>query len=99
MDNTQTKVLRVFLLVIHLYSFALRVLFFNLPQPLTVSPVQLLVTVKEKGGKPDRKINPLPYGLQNPYRKLKSENSQCYAQKPQWICTFMNLASGSAYHV
>jgi hypothetical protein len=25
--------------------------------------------VKEKGGKPDRKPYPLPYGLRNPYRK------------------------------
>jgi hypothetical protein len=35
--------------------------------------------VKEKGGKPDRKPNPLPYGLKNPCRNLKSENSQDYA--------------------
>jgi hypothetical protein len=45
-------------------------------QPLTVSTVQLLYTVKEKGGKPDRKPHLLPYGLRNPYRNLKSENSQ-----------------------
>jgi hypothetical protein len=32
----------------------------------------LIVSVKEKGGKPDRKPNPLPYGLRNPYRNLKS---------------------------
>ncbi len=37
--------------------------FFKLTQPLTVS-------VKEKGGKPDRKPYPLPYGLSNPYRNL-----------------------------
>ncbi len=41
-------------------------------------------TVKEKGGKSDRKPCPLPYGLRNPYRNLKSENSQ--------DCTLMNLA-------
>jgi hypothetical protein len=29
--------------------------------------------VKEEGGKPDRKPYPLPYGLRNPYRNLKSE--------------------------
>jgi hypothetical protein len=54
----QTKVLRVVLLVIlsHLYSFALRFLFL---QTHTVS-------VKEKGGKPDRKPYPLSY--KNPYR-------------------------------
>ncbi len=34
-----------------------------------------------------------PYGLRNPYRNLKSENSQDYAQKPQQNCMFMNSAS------
>jgi len=29
--------------------------------------------VKEKEGKPDRKSYPLPFGLRNPYRNLKSE--------------------------
>jgi hypothetical protein len=53
--------------------------------------------VKEKGGKPDKKPFPLPYGLRNPYRNLKSENSQDYAQKPQRHCTFMNSASGKQY--
>ncbi len=38
-----------------------------------VSTVELLYTVKEEGGKPDRKPYPLPYGLRNPYRNLKSE--------------------------
>ncbi len=56
--------------------------FFKLMQPLTFSTVHLLYTVKEKGGKSDRKPNPLPYGLRNPYRSLKSENSQDYGQKP-----------------
>jgi hypothetical protein len=60
--------------------------FFKLAQPLTVS-------IKEKGGKPNRKPHRLPYGLRNPGRNLKSENSQDYAQKPQWNCTFMNSAS------
>jgi hypothetical protein len=32
---------------------------------------------------------PLPYGSKNPYRNLKSENSQEYAQKPQRNCMFM----------
>ncbi len=35
--------------------------FFKLAQPLTVSE-------KEKGGKPDIKPYPLPYGLRNPYK-------------------------------
>jgi hypothetical protein len=42
--------------------------FFKLTQPLTVSIIHLLYTVKEKGGKPDKKPYPLPYGLRNPYR-------------------------------
>jgi ribosomal protein S4 len=46
-----------------------------------------LYVVKEKGGEPDRKPYPLPYGLRNPYRNLKSVNSQDYAQKPQRSCT------------
>jgi hypothetical protein len=32
--------------------------------------------VKEKGGKSDRKLHLLSYGLRNPYRNLKSENFQ-----------------------
>jgi hypothetical protein len=67
----------------------------NLLQFLEFSSlVQFLYTVKEKGGKPNRKPYSLPYGLGNPYRNLKSENSQDYAQKPQRNCTFMNSASG-----
>ncbi len=68
--------------------------FFILTQPLTYFTVQLLYTVKEKGGKPDRKQYSLPYGLRNPYRNLKSENSQFYAHKLQRNCTFMNSAAG-----
>ncbi len=61
--------------------------FFKLTQPLTVS-------VKEKGGTPDIKPPyPLPYGLRNLHRNLKSENSQDYAQKPERNCTFMNSAT------
>jgi hypothetical protein len=72
LDEIQTKVLRVFLLVFTVTSTALPQdfnFFFKLTQPLTDS-------VKDKGGKPDRPPNPLPYGLRNPYRHLKSENSQ-----------------------
>jgi hypothetical protein len=94
LDKIQTKVLGAFLLAIlvpcRLYSFALRFIFlffFKITQPLTVSNVQLLYTVNEKGGKPDRNHTPLPYGLRNPYRYLKSE-------KLQRNCTFMNSASG-----
>ncbi len=43
--------------------------FFKISQPLTVS-------MKKNGGKPDRKPYPLPYGLRNPYRNLKSHLTQ-----------------------
>ncbi len=62
--------------------------FFKLTQPLTVS-------VREQGGKLDRNPYPLLYGFRNPYKNLKSENSQDYAQKTQWNCTFMNSASAA----
>jgi hypothetical protein len=62
--------------------------FLKLTKPLTVSRVQLLYTVKEKGGKTDRKPYPLPYGL-NLDRNLKSENYEDYAQRN---CMFMNSA-------
>jgi hypothetical protein len=96
LDEIQTKVLRVFLHAshIHLYSFALRFLFLQLTQPLTVSTVHLLYTVKEKGGKPDGKPHSFLFGLRNPYRNLKSETSPDDAQKPQQNITFMNSGSG-----
>jgi hypothetical protein len=53
-----------------------------------------MYTVKEKGGKLDRKPHPLLYGLRNLYRNLKSKNCQDYAQESQRNCTFMNSASG-----
>jgi hypothetical protein len=77
LDEIQTKVLRVPSLGFTVTSAALPldIYFFKVTQPLTVS-------VKEKGGKPDRKPCPLPYGLRIPYRNLKSGNSQDFAQKP-----------------
>jgi hypothetical protein len=57
--------------------------FFKLMQPLTVSTVQLLYTVKEKEGKPDRKPKHPSLWFKNPYRNLNFENSQDHAQKPQ----------------
>ncbi len=50
-------------------------------------------TQRKKGGKPYSRPYPLPYGLRYPYRNLKSENSQDYAQKPERDCTFMNSVS------
>jgi hypothetical protein len=106
LDKIQTKILRVFLLftVTYLYSYAVRFLFLKTHAtsyiflqthtPLMYSIVQVLYTVKEKGGLFDRRPYPLLYGLGNPYRNLKSENSQDYAQKPEQNCTFMNSASG-----
>ncbi len=90
MDEIQTEVVIVFLLVIHrhLYTESTALL------EISISSNSRNFSVKEKGGKPDRKLYPLPYGLRNPYRNLKSENSQEYAQKPQCDCTFMNSASG-----
>ncbi len=55
----------------------------KLTQPLTVSQFSYCTLQR-------RKPYPLPYGLRNPYRNLKSENSQKYAQKPQRNSTFMN---------
>jgi hypothetical protein len=53
--------------------------FFKLTQPLTVSRVQLLYSVK-KGGrrKTWQKPYPLLYGLRNPYRILKSQDSSSF---------------------
>jgi hypothetical protein len=65
----------------HLHSFALRFPFLQ-THATSYSFYNYSYTVKEKGGKPDGKPYPLLYGLRNPYRNLKSENSQDYAQKP-----------------
>ncbi len=57
------------------------------------------VTEHCKGGKEENLIEKLTpsFGLRNPYRNLKSENSQDNAQKPQRNSTFMNLTSVSLY--
>ncbi len=62
LDEIQTKVLRVFLLAIqsHLYSFALRFIFFQ-KYARNLFNSAFLYTVKEKEGKPDRKPYPIPY--------------------------------------
>ncbi len=94
-DNPD-KSLKIFLLAIqsHLYSYASRFLVLQIHATSYSFNSALLYTVKEEGGKPDRKLHPLPYALRKPYRNLKSENSQDYAQKPQRNCTFMKSASG-----
>jgi hypothetical protein len=90
-DEIQTK--GVFLLAIHshLYSFALRFIILQ-----THSTSYSFYTVMEKGGKPDRKPYHLPNGLGNPYRNLKSEDSQ--DQKPHRNYRFINLASDKSSH-
>jgi hypothetical protein len=77
-----TNDLRVFLLAIHshFYSCTLRFTYLHthtnsyvflktLMYMYSISTDQLLYTVKEKGGKPDIKPYPLPYGLRNPKQK------------------------------
>ncbi len=105
MDEIQTKVLKSLLFTVTSTALPWDFFFFKLTQPLTVSTVQLLYTVKEKGGKPDRKPYHLPYGLRNSYKNLESENSQDYAQKPQRNCMFLitvmfkNTPSCSHLHI
>ncbi len=92
LDEIQSKVVSL-LFTVTCTALPWDFYFFKLTQPLTVSRVQFLCTVKKKGRKPDRKPDPLPYGLINSYRNLKSKNSQDYAQKSQRNSTFMNSAS------
>ena len=81
LGEIQTKDLRV---AIHSHlsvsSFALRFLFLQ-----TRATSLLYIGIGERR-KIERKPHPLPYGLRNPYRNLKSENSQDYAQEPQRNC-------------
>jgi len=66
LDEIQTKVIRVFLLAIHSHvhhSFAY--LFLQTHATSYSFYSALLFTLKEKGGKPDRKLHHLPYGLRN----------------------------------
>ncbi len=79
LDKIQTKVLRFFLFTVTLFLEN----FFKLTQPLPyfsnsrnllcIYTVQLLHTIKENVGKPDRKPCPVPYVLRNLHRNLKSE--------------------------
>jgi hypothetical protein len=65
--------------------------FFKLEQPLTVSIVYLLYTVKEKGGKPDRK----PYSPSLWFKKsIQKPQVRELSREPQQNCTFMNSAPG-----
>jgi hypothetical protein len=71
----------------HLYSFALR--FLSLQNNATSYSFLSSDTVHCKGERMENLIEnyiPLSNGLRNPYRNLKSENCQDYAQKPQRNC-------------
>ncbi len=94
LDEIQTKVLIFFLLAIHshLYSFALRFLFFQTHATSYSFYSSVTVHCKWERRKTDRKPNPLTNDLRNPHRNLKYENSQDYAQKPQKIvCSWIRL--------
>ncbi len=80
---TKSKI-KVFLLVIHSHLYTLQLC---LKIYISSNSRNLLVSVKEKGGKQNRKPYPLSY------RNLTSENFQDYAQNSQCNCTFMNSAS------
>ncbi len=47
------------------------------------NPLVSVRSTGERRKKPDRKPHPLPFDLRTPYRNLKSENSQDFAQKPK----------------
>jgi hypothetical protein len=68
--------LRVFLPAIHshLNSFALRFLFLQTLRT-SYSYYSSVTAIVKKREKNNRKPYPLPYGLRNSYRNLKSENS------------------------
>jgi hypothetical protein len=90
-DKIQTKVLRVFLVTVTQQLCLEIYISSNSHNLLCISTVQLLYTIKEKGGKPDRKPCPVPFVIRNPHRNLKSENCQHYAQKPQRNCSWIRL--------
>jgi hypothetical protein len=92
-----TKVLRVspLLFIVTSTDLPWDFYFFKLTQPLTVSTVHLLYILKEKWGKPDRKIIP-PYIW---FKKSIQEHHVwglsrlCPETSMKKNCTFMNTAS------
>ncbi len=90
----QTKVLRVFPLLVTVTSIALPwyFYFFKLTPPLTVLTVKLQHNIKEKGEKPKRKLYPSLW-FKNSIRKPQVWELSRLCQKPEWNCTFMNSAS------
>jgi hypothetical protein len=77
LDEIHTKVLRVSSLLFTVTS---------------TMQLCLEIIISSKLTQPLTVIN-YHYGLRNPYRNLKSEESQDFAQKPQRNCIFMNSAS------
>ncbi len=65
LDEIQTKVFRVFL---HLYSFGMRFIFFQIHATSNIF-IQLLLNCKEQRRNTLKKAMPLPNVLRNPYRK------------------------------
>ncbi len=85
------QVSRVFLLAFilhHMYSFVLRIPFLqtHATSHSFQSSVTIFYTAKEKGGKPDWKPYPVSYELRNPYRNLKSQNSDECIHTPKSLC-------------
>jgi hypothetical protein len=75
LDEIQTKGLKVFLLVV-VTSAALLEIYITSNSRSILQFLQFsYYTLKKKGGKLDRKPYPLPYGLRNLCRNLRSENS------------------------
>jgi hypothetical protein len=93
LDEVQTKDLEVLLLAIHshLYSFETSISS-NSHNVLHISTVQILYTVKEKGGKPGRK--PYPLLGRNPEKSLRSF-APCYSQSPLQLCLEISISSNS----
>jgi hypothetical protein len=52
-----------------------------------------MYTVKEKGGKPDRKPFPLPYGVRDPHRNLKNMPKNLNEIVVHEFCFYMNFFS------
>ncbi len=71
--------------------------FFKLTQLLTYFYISVTVHCQIERRKTERNPYPLPYGLRNLYRNLKSADSRDLAQKPQRNCTSMNSASVHIY--
>jgi hypothetical protein len=88
LDEIQTKDISSLLFKVTSAALPRKFYFFKLTQPLTFSTIQLLYSVQEKGGKPERKSCPVPYGLRNLHRNFKSENTEDYAHcsSYQFLC-------------